>query len=249
MMSDSEDESKDKHLKFVIVGDGASGKTSLITRYAQEQFAKEYQQTIGIDFFQRRLNLSGNINVTLQLWDIGGQTLGGKMLDKYIYKADVVVFVYDITNISSFENVEDWLDTVKNIMSQDSEASNYKFALVGNKIDLEHLRMVRLDRHEKFATEHNMSSHFISAKTGDSVDVCFYRMAAKACGVKINSVELEQQRRVVRAAIGDNTDVGSSGSGVKSAVLQSQLPSNHTSHNNSGAAGADQGNSQACSIL
>lgn len=31
----------------------------------------------------------GNLNVTLQVWDIGGQTLGGKMLDKYIYGAHV----------------------------------------------------------------------------------------------------------------------------------------------------------------
>ena len=31
----------------------------------------------------------GNLNVTLQVWDIGGQTLGGKMLDKYAYGAHV----------------------------------------------------------------------------------------------------------------------------------------------------------------
>lgn len=31
----------------------------------------------------------GNLNVTLQVWDIGGQTIGGKMLDKYIYGAQV----------------------------------------------------------------------------------------------------------------------------------------------------------------
>lgn len=27
--------------------------------------------------------------MTLQVWDIGGQTLGGKMLDKYVYGAHV----------------------------------------------------------------------------------------------------------------------------------------------------------------
>lgn len=32
---------------------------------------------------------TGNVNVTLQVWDIGGQTLGGKMLDKYVYGAHV----------------------------------------------------------------------------------------------------------------------------------------------------------------
>lgn len=31
----------------------------------------------------------GDRNVTLQVWDIGGQTLGGNMLDKYVYGAQV----------------------------------------------------------------------------------------------------------------------------------------------------------------
>ena len=35
------------------------------------------------------LFLTGNVHVALQVWDIGGQTLGGKMLDKYIYGCNV----------------------------------------------------------------------------------------------------------------------------------------------------------------
>ena len=33
--------------------------------------------------------LKGDQQVTLQVWDIGGQSMGGKMLDNYIYGADV----------------------------------------------------------------------------------------------------------------------------------------------------------------
>ena len=32
---------------------------------------------------------SGKAHVELQVWDIGGQTLGGKMLENYIYGAQV----------------------------------------------------------------------------------------------------------------------------------------------------------------
>ncbi|XP_042325574.1 ras-related protein Rab-28 [Sceloporus undulatus] len=63
--------------------------TSLATRFAQEAFGKQYKQTIGLDFFLKRITLPGNVNVTLQVWDIGGQTIGGKMLDKYVYGAQV----------------------------------------------------------------------------------------------------------------------------------------------------------------
>ena len=38
-------------------------------------------------------------------------------------------------------------------------------------VDLEHMRTVKLDRHQRFAQDRGMSSHFVSAKTGDSVSV------------------------------------------------------------------------------
>ena len=36
-------------------------QTSLSTRYAQEQFGKQYKQTIGLDFFLKRIILPGNL--------------------------------------------------------------------------------------------------------------------------------------------------------------------------------------------
>lgn len=59
-MSDSEEESQDRQLKIVVLGDGTSGKTSLATCFAQETFGKQYKQTIGLDFFLRRITLPGN---------------------------------------------------------------------------------------------------------------------------------------------------------------------------------------------
>nr|XP_033804966.1 ras-related protein Rab-28 isoform X3 [Geotrypetes seraphini] len=130
-MSDSEEESQDRQLKIVILGDGASGKTSVAMRFAQEAFGKQYKQTVGLDFFMRRIMLPGNLNVTLQVWDIGGQTIGGKMLDKYIYGAQGVLLVYDITNYQSFENLEDWYTMVKK-MNKETDSQPF-VALVGNK--------------------------------------------------------------------------------------------------------------------
>ena len=36
-------------------------------------------------------NFVGGINVAMQVWDIGGQSIAGGMLDKYIYGADVSI--------------------------------------------------------------------------------------------------------------------------------------------------------------
>jgi len=195
-MSDSEEE-KEIQLKLVVVGDGACGKTSLVTKYTQNQFDKEYDQTIGLDFFLKRIKLPGKENVTLQIWDIGGQTLGGKMLDKYIYGADGVLFVYDMTNYQSFEDIDDWLMYVKKF----SLKKKAKFALVANKGDLEHMRSVSKMTHELYASKHLMSSHVVSAKTGDSVSISFKKLAAEILKVPLTQLELEADKKVVTAEL------------------------------------------------
>ncbi|ETE62746.1 Ras-related protein Rab-28, partial [Ophiophagus hannah] len=105
--------------------------TSLATRFVHDTFGKQYKQTIGLDFFLKRITLPGNINVTLHVWDIGGQTIGSKMLDKYIYGAQAVLLVYDVTNQQSFENLENWHNVVKKV-NEESETQP-RVALVGNK--------------------------------------------------------------------------------------------------------------------
>ncbi|XP_020341635.1 ras-related protein Rab-28 isoform X2 [Oncorhynchus kisutch] len=200
-MSDSEEDSQDKQLKIVVIGDGASGKTSLATRFAQEAFGKQYKQTIGLDFFLKRISLPGNLNVTLQVWDIGGQSIGGKMLDKYVYGAQGVLLVYDITNYQSFENLEDWYGMVKKA-NEESDVQPV-VSLVGNKIDLEHMRTVKADKHQRFCQDNSLISQFVSAKTGDSVFLAFQRVAAEILGVKLNKAEIEQSQRIVKAELVD----------------------------------------------
>lgn len=78
----------------------------------------------------KRVTLPGPVHVSLSVHDIGGQTLGGAMLDKYIYGADAVLLVYDITNYSSFENLDDWYQTACRFLSDKKKCH---FFLVANK--------------------------------------------------------------------------------------------------------------------
>ena len=62
-MGDSDDEAakgQDRQLKVVLLGDGTTGKTSITTRFSQNHFGKSYQQTLGLDFFMKRLAMPGN---------------------------------------------------------------------------------------------------------------------------------------------------------------------------------------------
>ena len=44
-----------------------------------------------------------------------------------------ILFVYDITNQSTFDNLEDWWETVKSSLKQKDSSSMPVFALIANK--------------------------------------------------------------------------------------------------------------------
>lgn len=57
--SDNEQE-EDIHsyqYKIILLGDGAVGKTSIATRFSEEKFSQNYKQTVGVDFFMKRINI------------------------------------------------------------------------------------------------------------------------------------------------------------------------------------------------
>ncbi len=112
------------------MGDGAVGKTSICMRFCDDFFASQYKQTIGVDFMSKKLSLPGAVNVTLQIWDIGGQSLGSKMIKNYIFGAHAVILAYDITNFQSFQDLDDWLDLVHATFKPDEMPY---MALFGNK--------------------------------------------------------------------------------------------------------------------
>lgn len=55
----AEDESRSHQFKVIIIGDGAVGKTSLALRFVEQHFSGTYKQTLGVDFFSKRVLLGG----------------------------------------------------------------------------------------------------------------------------------------------------------------------------------------------
>ena len=63
--SDSDDEPENLQYKIVVLGNGTVGKTSVINRFCEDYFAKSYKQTIGVDFYVKRLELPGSVYTAL----------------------------------------------------------------------------------------------------------------------------------------------------------------------------------------
>ncbi|GFV17982.1 ras-related protein Rab-28 [Trichonephila clavipes] len=131
-MANDQYSSGEKQFKFLLVGGEAVGKTCIALRFIQDKFDKQYKPTIGVDFFLKRIVLPGSLNVTIQLWDIGSQSLNGEMLDKYFYGAHAILFVYDITNNESLTILEEWLKAVHEVFKE--ECLMPHIALLSNKV-------------------------------------------------------------------------------------------------------------------
>lgn len=119
----------------------------------------------------------------LQVWDIGGQSVSSRMLDKYIFGASVVFLCYDITDRQSFLDLDDWLQAVRRFDIDPITGLRNKppkIYLIANKYDLIHLRKVEEADHQRFIRENCLvDGFFVSAQSGDSILTAFYSAAAQ----------------------------------------------------------------------
>ena len=58
--------------KVVLVGNSSVGKSSIVIRYADDEFSDVFLATIGVDFRFKSFIMNGE-NVKLQIWDTAGQ--------------------------------------------------------------------------------------------------------------------------------------------------------------------------------
>lgn len=194
---------------LAIVGDGAVGKSSIISSFQTNGFQLSnhpnnkhvYKQTIGFDVYEKKLRIR-DIDINLFVWDIGGQSIHSKNLDKYLSSATAIFLVYDVTNTESYLNLDDWYRNVKKYAK--GAQSIY---LIGNKIDLLNLRQVTDEQHQAFIRKMDLQGGmFLSAKTGDNVVKTFYQIAAEASGVRLTDGELATYNKVLTAYIQTSDD-------------------------------------------
>lgn len=159
--------------KIVMVGDADVGKSSLLMRFADNVFSGNYITTIGIDFKSRLVNIQDKI-VNLQIWDTAGQERFRSITACYYNAADAIIICYDITNLSSFNQIESWLDELESKARHDVIK-----LIVGNKADdIEH-RAVSIEMLQDLAQRNNCDFIETSAKEALNVDLVFLNMGTK----------------------------------------------------------------------
>jgi len=160
-------------LKILTAGEGGVGKTTLLHRYVEGKFSANTRMTIGVEFFLKETEINGN-QCTLQLWDFGGQERFRFLLESYVLGAKGAMLMFDLTRMSSLENLEQWLNIVR------KGDPSLPVLFLGTKLDLTDEIQVDDDYALSFLEEFNLIDFLkISSKTGENVGQAFSKLTKK----------------------------------------------------------------------
>ncbi|KAL3538493.1 hypothetical protein ACH5RR_001859 [Cinchona calisaya] len=161
------DEEYDYLFKVVLIGDSAVGKSNILSRFTRNEFCLESKSTIGVEFATRTLQVEGR-TIKAQIWDTAGQERYRAITSAYYRGALGALLVYDVTKPTTFENVSRWLKELR-----DHADSNIVIMLIGNKIDLKHLRAVATEDAQSYAEKEGLSFIETSALEATNVEKAF----------------------------------------------------------------------------
>ncbi|KAI8341252.1 ADP-ribosylation factor-like protein 8B [Chlamydoabsidia padenii] len=165
-------------MELTLVGLQNSGKTTLVNVIASGQFMEDTIPTVG---FNMRKVTKGN--VTMKLWDIGGQPRFRSMWERYCRGVNAIVFVVDSADHSKLEAAY----TELKLLLEKPQLANIPMLVLGNKNDLEDALSVKQlieVLHLQSITNREVSCYSISAKNQVNIDVTLQWLIKKGKGQK-----------------------------------------------------------------
>ncbi len=157
--------------KITIIGEGSVGKTSLIKKFTQGSFQKEYIKTIGAQFSEYDSEISGD-TIRLLFWDIAGQDDFLFLRPSFYRESRAAIIVYSLEENDlgrrSFEHIIDWLEDIKKY------CGDIPIVLFANKVDLIDENNLKKTKIQELVKERDFLGYYLtSAKTGQGVHEAF----------------------------------------------------------------------------
>ena len=158
-------ENNKNDIGILILGNANVGKTSFISRFVQNKFITTYSSTqeLSSSFITTNIDIKGQ-KYKIKFLDSTAAEKYISALKQYIQKIDCFIFMYDITDKKSFEDIEKWI----NIVTDLKEKQKIAMILLGNKRDIELERQIEEQDAEEFAKKMEVS--FLETSNKDNND-------------------------------------------------------------------------------
>ena len=125
------EETADRGIKVILLGEAGVGKTNLIRRAMGLEFDFNSYSTCNSSYSEGNITVN-NMKYLYFLWDTAGQEIYRSLNQLFIKESKIIIIVFAINDENSFNQIDFWVDYSKKILGND----DYIFALVANKSDL-----------------------------------------------------------------------------------------------------------------
>jgi small GTP-binding protein len=149
--------------KVVFIGSISVGKTTLVTRMANDRFDPNTEPTTCAAWAQ--YTPPGEDSLPVQFWDTAGMERY-KSINKIYYRdAVVALLTFDLSDRKSFTDLNMWRDEFE----RENTLTGAVIILVGNKCDLAGTAQVSEEEARTWAEENGVEYFAVSAMTGEGV--------------------------------------------------------------------------------
>ena len=158
----------EKTVKIIVAGDGGVGKTSFLNKMIYDNFDLKSELTRGVDFFSKTIRIKGT-DINFVMWDFAGQNQFKKLLDDFVGGSIAAIILFDLTRVSTIENVINWLEKLKELPDMPIIILGTKYDLLDNRFES------NIDEYFKSFIGSNTLLRYmkISSKTGYNIKEVF----------------------------------------------------------------------------
>ena len=176
--------------KLILIGASGVGKTEILDKYLNDNFRENTQSTVGVELGTKTIQKDKDI-IKFQIWDLAGQERYKSIASAYYRGTKGCLLVYDITNKSSFDKVDEFINEFKII----NNATDTEFILIGNKSDLEKERQVSKEEGVEKSNKYNIGFLETSASSGDGIKEAFDKLVNDIYKKQNEKYRVEEEER------------------------------------------------------
>ena len=206
-------------IKVVLIGESGSGKTSIIQQFAYKIFDPNCATSISSQYVSKVISFSDlRKSLRVEIWDTAGQERYRSMAKLFYQDAKIIIFVYDVTSKSSFDElINYWIPEVQNTIN----TKEVIFGLVANKSDLYEIECITAEQGIKLADDINAIFQKTSAKLGLGISTLFdnlgrtyldpsfdYKKEENIEKENFEKKKIEEEREKIREKEKENIKIG-----------------------------------------